>query len=152
MVIIQLYGRSTWMSSCSLWWWVSCDVLFICLFIYNLGVGRDRWRALVSAVMNLRVPLNAENFLTSSASQEGLCSMDPLAVKRQRYETDHSPLSSAEIKNTWSSISIHPCNFMLWCRTTLSFLSSFNDSLNFLSYAESNDKLTAEQRIWKKEY
>jgi hypothetical protein len=56
------------------------DVGCGCLGWIELARDRGRWRALVNAVMNLRVPQNAGNFLTSckdwSASQEGLCSKE----------------------------------------------------------------------------
>jgi hypothetical protein len=41
------------------------DVVCECIDRIELAQGRDRWRALVNAVMNLWVPQNVGNFLTS---------------------------------------------------------------------------------------
>jgi hypothetical protein len=38
-----------------------------------------------------------------------------LGLKRPPRETDHSPSSSAEIKNAWSCTSTPPIIFMPWC-------------------------------------
>ena len=41
-----------------------------------MAEGKNRWWAVLDLVMNIGVPLNVGNFLTSSASQEGLCSVE----------------------------------------------------------------------------
>jgi hypothetical protein len=45
-----------------------------------------------------------------------MCTRDlSLKVKRPKSEADHSPPSSAEIKNAWSYTSIPQYVFMAWC-------------------------------------
>jgi hypothetical protein len=36
-------------------------------------------------------------------------------LKRPAREADHSPPTSAEVKNAWSYTSTHQCVFMAWC-------------------------------------
>jgi len=38
-----------------------------------------------------------------------------LGIKRPGYEADHSPPSSAEVKNAWSCISTSQYALMAWC-------------------------------------
>jgi hypothetical protein len=38
-----------------------------------------------------------------------------LGVKRPEHEADHSPQSSAEVKNAWNYTSTPQCVFMAWC-------------------------------------
>jgi hypothetical protein len=65
--------------------------------------GRDQWRDIVNRVAKLRVALEAANFMTTSQSPiQWVSAALSLWVKRPGREADHSPPSSAEVKNEWS--------------------------------------------------
>jgi hypothetical protein len=49
-----------------------------------------------------------------------------LGVKRQEREADHSPPSSAEVKNAWSYTSTPPYVFMTWCLIKHTFTLSLS--------------------------
>jgi hypothetical protein len=56
------------------------------------------------------------------SSSMGMVGLNP-GMKRPTSEANHSPQSSAKIKNTWSYTSIHPVCFygMYWDNLSLSF-------------------------------
>jgi len=55
-----------------------------------------------------------------------------LGVKRLVCETDHSPPSTAEVKNAWRYTSTFPIRLMTWCSDHYFFISVFISSLLFL--------------------
>jgi hypothetical protein len=64
-------------------------------------------------------------FLFATASRPALDTTQPMAkaaffpgVKRPGREADHSPPSSAEVKNAWSYTSTLQYVFMVWCLVT----------------------------------
>jgi hypothetical protein len=51
-----------------------------------------------------------------------------LGIKQLRCEVDHSPLSSAKIKNVWSYTFFSPNVFIAWC------LIKHGDNITFVIY------------------
>jgi hypothetical protein len=66
-------------------------------------------------------------FLFATGSSPGL--------RRPGCEADHSPQSSAEVKNVWSCTSTTPYVFMAWC------LVKHRDNFNFIGYVCGNTTL-----------
>jgi hypothetical protein len=84
-----------------------------------LGYGLDDW------VLEFDFRRGLGIFLFTTASRMALVPPKPpiqwvpgalsLGVKRPGREADHSPLSSAEVKNVWSYTSTPQYIFMAWC-------------------------------------
>jgi hypothetical protein len=115
-------------------------------FIWDLGwtigvLGFDSWRGLGI-------------FLFTAASRTALGPTQPLiqwvlgvlslGIKWPGREADHSPPSSAEVKNGWSYTSIPQCAFMAWCLVkhrdnftfTLIFQWNLNMKDNYMTYRD----------------
>jgi hypothetical protein len=79
---------------------------------------RARWSG-------VRVPEGLGIFILTTASRPALGPTQlpiqwvpgalPLGIKLLGRQTDHSPPSSAEVKNSWSYISTPQYAFMVWC-------------------------------------
>jgi hypothetical protein len=54
-----------------------------------------------------------------------------LGIKPPGREADHSPPSSAEVKNAWSYTSIPQYAFMVWCSVKRKHRDNFNFTFTF---------------------
>jgi hypothetical protein len=101
-----------------------------------LGYRLDDWGSRV------RFPAGAGIFLFTTASRMALGSTQPpiqwvpgalsLEVKRPGHEADHSPPSSAEVKNAWSYISTPPIHLhgVVLSKRRYNFTFSWGGSYN----------------------
>jgi hypothetical protein len=88
-----------------------CYCYYYCYYYYTPLLFDSRWELGI--------------FLFTTVSRTALGPIQPpiqwvpralfLGVKRPRREADHSPPSSAEVKNAWSYTSTPQYVFMAWC-------------------------------------
>jgi hypothetical protein len=95
--------------------------------LYPVRTGIAQWccSGIRAGCLGVRVPVVAGNFSlhhrvqTCSGSYPASYQMGTrdfsMWIKRPGREADHSPLSSAEVKNAWSYTSTPPSAFMSWC-------------------------------------
>jgi hypothetical protein len=100
-----------------------------------LGYGLD------GRVSRVRFPVGAGNFSLHHRVQNGSGAHPAsypmgtrgsfLGVKRPRREADHSPPSSAEVKNAWSYTSTPQYAFMAWCSVKKRYRDNFTFIFTF---------------------
>jgi hypothetical protein len=103
---------ATWRPPCRGDWEIIISAFLCTCFFFFIGNRYDSRRGLGI-------------FLFTTASRTALGPTQPpmqwvpgalsLGVKRPGREADHSPLSSAEVKNAWSCTSTPQYVFMAWC-------------------------------------
>jgi hypothetical protein len=109
---------------------LSCEHSLRILRYFIIGAGLAQWyiAGLRAGRSGVRIPIEAGNYSLHHRVQTGSGAHPPpiqwvpgvisLGVKRPGRKADHSPPSSAEVKNAWSYTSTPAYAFMAWCSVT----------------------------------